>query len=57
MGDAIRDLDGQDFADGRHRGGGRAGVRSTPTILLDGEVFLDGRTMQELGENLIAAVE
>lgn len=31
-----------------------AGVRSTPTILLDGEVFTDGRTMQEMADNLVA---
>jgi len=33
-----------------------AGVRGTPTVLLDGEVFNDGRTMEELAENLVAAV-
>lgn len=33
-----------------------AGVRGTPTIVVDGEVFQDGRTVEELGANLIAAV-
>ena len=57
VGDAIRNLEGQDFADGATAAADEAGVRSTPTILLDGEVFTDGRTMQELAENLVAAVE
>lgn len=30
-----------------------AGVRGTPTVLLDGEVFQDGRTMEELASNLV----
>jgi protein-disulfide isomerase len=30
-----------------------AGVRSTPTVLLDGKVYQDGRTTQELGQNLV----
>ncbi|GAA1132395.1 DsbA family protein [Nocardioides aquiterrae] len=34
-----------------------AGVRSTPTILLDGKVFTGGRTPAELGDNLIAKVD
>jgi protein-disulfide isomerase len=33
-----------------------AGVRSTPTVLLDGKVFQDGRTVQELGQNLVDQV-
>jgi protein-disulfide isomerase len=33
-----------------------AGVRSTPTVLLDGKVFQDGRTMQEIGQNLVKKV-
>ena len=33
-----------------------AGVRSTPTILLDGEVFQDGRTMDEIAQNLVDQV-
>jgi len=34
-----------------------AGVDSTPVVLLDGEVYLDGRNMEELAENLIAELE
>ncbi|HEY0891095.1 MAG TPA: thioredoxin domain-containing protein [Nocardioides sp.] len=33
-----------------------AGVMSTPTLLLDGKEFTDGRTVDELAENLLAAV-
>lgn len=34
-----------------------AGVKGTPTILVDGEEFAEGRTVEELADNLIAAVE
>lgn len=34
-----------------------AGVNSTPTVLLDGEFFQDGRTMEEIADNLVAALE
>ena len=30
-----------------------AGVEGTPTVLLDGTVFRDGRTMQDLASNLV----
>ncbi|WP_395656216.1 DsbA family protein [Nocardioides sp.] len=33
-----------------------AGVRGTPTVLLDDKVFQDGRTMEELGQNLVDQV-
>jgi protein-disulfide isomerase len=57
VGDAIRDLDGREFAEGATHEAVDAGVRGTPTVLLDGEVFNDGRTMDELAENLVAAVQ
>ena len=34
-----------------------AGVSGTPTILVDGEVFNDGRTVDELADNLISRIE
>ena len=34
-----------------------AGVTGTPTVLLDGEVFQDGRTAEELAENLIKQLQ
>ncbi len=33
-----------------------AGVRGTPTVLLDGKVFQDGRTMEDLASNLVDKV-
>ncbi|WP_232678976.1 thioredoxin domain-containing protein [Nocardioides sp. R-C-SC26] len=36
---------------------GAAGVTGTPTILLDGQVFRDGRTYEEVADNLVAAVQ
>lgn len=48
---------GFEWADAATAAALSAGVQSTPTILLDGEVFLDGRTMQQIAENLITAVE
>lgn len=35
----------------------KAGIQGTPTILLDGENYQDGRTIQELATNLIAALK
>lgn len=35
----------------------QAGVNGTPTILLDGQVFEDGRTVEELADNLVAELE
>ena len=34
-----------------------AGVRGTPTVLLDGKVFQDGRTMDDLAANLVDRLE
>jgi protein-disulfide isomerase len=34
-----------------------AGVNSTPTILLDGEEYQQGRTFEELADNLVAATQ
>jgi protein-disulfide isomerase len=34
-----------------------AGVRGTPTILLDGQVFQDGRTIGDLAQNLLDQVK
>jgi len=34
-----------------------AGVTGTPTVLLDGEVYQNGRTTEEIAENLLADLE
>jgi protein-disulfide isomerase len=53
----IENGDGEDWVEEATRAALSAGVDGTPTILLDGEQFLDGRTMEEVGQNLVAAVE
>jgi len=53
----IEEGAGQDWVTEATRKAAAAGVDSTPTILLDGVEFRDGRTMEELGANLVAAVE
>ena len=44
------------WVDTATRSAAAAGVRSTPTILLNGEVFTAGRTVEELGENLVSTI-
>ena len=48
VGDAIRDLDGADFAAGATEEAIDAGVRGTPTILVDGEVYQGADLLGEL---------
>ncbi|WP_243059454.1 thioredoxin domain-containing protein [Nocardioides sp. SR21] len=55
--DRIESQDGADAAARATQAAADAGVNSTPTVLLDGEVFQDGRTMDELAENLIAQLQ
>ena len=52
----IENGDGQDWVDRATQAASDAGVQGTPTILLDGKVFQDGRTMDELAQNLIDKV-
>jgi protein-disulfide isomerase len=44
-------------SDGANAEADDAGVQGTPTILLDGEVFQDGGSMEEIAQNLVAAIE
>jgi protein-disulfide isomerase len=53
---AIVDEDGAAWVKKATQAALDAGVRSTPTILLDGKVYQDGRTIDDLADNLIAAV-
>ena len=56
--DAITNADGKGaWVTGATQAALDAGVRSTPTILLDGKVFQDGRSPAEIGDNLIAKVD
>ena len=44
---------GAAWVDRADRAAEAAGVRGTPTVLLDGKVFTNGRTVEELAANLI----
>ena len=48
---------GESWADAATEEASAAGVNSTPTVLLDGKVFTDYRTMEQLAENILAAVD
>lgn len=52
----ITDLDGKDWADAATQQAVNAGVRGTPTILLDGKPYQDGRDYKQIGTNLVKAV-
>ncbi|WP_435768834.1 DsbA family protein [Nocardioides sp. SYSU DS0651] len=55
--DGIESLAQRSWVDQATAEATEAGVSGTPTILVDGEVFNDGRTVDELAANLIAAVD
>lgn len=55
--DGIESGAGEDWVAGATEAAEDAGIRSTPTILLDGEEFRDGRTLQETAQNLLAELE
>ncbi len=52
--DGLRAGTGDAWVDQATRAAETAGVRGTPTVLLDGATFTDGRTIQELADNLVA---
>lgn len=49
----IEDGQGRSWVEEATKAADHAGVRGTPTIVLDGEVFQDGRTPDELAQNLV----
>lgn len=52
------DADGaSDWTDAATKAASKAGVNSTPTVILDGKPFTDGRTADDLAANLIKAVQ
>lgn len=53
----IEDLAQEDWVTAATKEAKDAGVTGTPTVLLDGEVFDDGRTVQDLADNLIAELD
>ena len=55
--DGIENLSMQDWVVKATTEAQNAKVSSTPTILLNGKVFDDGRTVDDMAENLIAALD
>lgn len=55
--DAIRNVSNKDWVSAATAEAQAAGVQGTPTIILDDEVFTDGRTIDEQAENLIAELD
>ena len=55
--DAIRGVSNKDWVSEATAEAQKAGVTGTPTILLNGERFEDGRTVDDLADNLIEAIE
>ncbi|MCW2850621.1 MAG: oxidoreductase [Nocardioides sp.] len=53
----IEGLTEKDWVEGATKAANDAGVQGTPTILLDGEMFQDGRNMEEIADNLVAELE
>lgn len=55
--DGIENLAKKSWVDEATAEASKAGVTGTPTILLDGKVFQDGRTVEELATNLVSELE
>ncbi|WP_338089719.1 DsbA family protein [Nocardioides lijunqiniae] len=47
----------EDWVEGATRAAADAGVNSTPIILLDGKAYQEGRTIEEIADNLISELE
>ncbi|NGN93135.1 thioredoxin domain-containing protein [Nocardioides sp. KC13] len=54
--EGIENLDGKAWADAATAAATADGVQGTPTILLDGEQFLEGNTMEEIAANLVEQI-
>ena len=52
----IENLDGKAWADAATKAAADDGVQGTPTVLLDGEQFQDGNTVQEYADNLVEQI-
>ncbi|GAA1502041.1 DsbA family protein [Nocardioides humi] len=55
--DGIEGLSHQDWVTQATAEADKAGITGTPTILLDGKVYQDGRSIQDVAKNLIAELE
>lgn len=55
--EGIEDVSHRDWVEKATAEAQDAGVEGTPTIILDGEVFDDGRSVEELATNLMAALD
>lgn len=55
--EAIVNNQGQEWVEKATKSAKATGLQGTPTVLLDGEVFQDGRTVEDLAENLIAKLQ
>jgi protein-disulfide isomerase len=53
----IENEDGADWVDRATKAADKAGVSSTPTVLLDGKVFNDYSNMQDLASNLVERLQ
>lgn len=54
--DRIENLDGKAWADAATKAAADDGVQGTPTVLLDGEQFQDGNTVEEYAANLVEQI-
>ena len=57
MRDDIEGLAYEDWVDDATAAAADAHVEGTPTIVLDGELFADGGSWSEIGQNLVEAVQ
>ncbi len=53
----IEDQEESDWVEAATGAAKTAGVQGTPTVLLDGKVFSDGNTVQQLAKNLVSKLE
>ena len=55
--DAIASNEGADWVKRATKSATDTGLQGTPTVLLNGEVFQDGRTVEDIAKNLIAKLQ
>jgi protein-disulfide isomerase len=55
--DAIANNEGADWVERATKSATDTGLQGTPTVLLNDEVFQDGRTVEDIAKNLIAKLQ